>query len=460
MLYDQIARRKPVREGYLDHLLELGKVTREDADAIAAARREQLERELSVARSDEYRAPSDKFAGVWSGYAGGRDHDVEEADTAVPAKRLSAILAGLAGTPKGFHLHPKIERGLKQRREMAEGKRALDWSAGEALAFGSLVQDGVRVRLTGQDTARGTFTQRHSVLFDIEDGHTYTPLGNVAKDQAPFEVFNSPLSEVGVMGFEYGYSLESPDVLVLWEAQFGDFANAGQVIIDQFLAAAESKWRRLSGLVLLLPHGMEGQGPEHSSARLERFLSLAADDNMQIVYPTTPAQYFHVLRRQVLRRWRKPLVVMTPKSLLRNPEAISSLSDLAAGGFQRVIPDPVDGEVRRVLLCSGKVYYDLDRLRREIGRADVALVRVEQLYPWPEEALSGILAAHPGAQVVWVQEEPENMGAWRFVFATTRGVLGGRPLSVVCRPAAASPATGSGNSHRLEQNIVLVEALG
>jgi 2-oxoglutarate dehydrogenase E1 component len=288
---------------------------------------------------------------------------------------------------------------------MAEGERPLDWGAAEALAFATLVTEGTRVRLTGQDSGRGTFSHRHAVLHDYEDGKPYMPLCHLAADQAPIEVYNSCLSEVGVLGFEYGYSLDWPDGLVLWEAQFGDFANTAQVIIDQFIVSAEDKWKRLSGLVLLLPHGFEGQGPEHSSARLERFLALAAEENIQVVQPTTPAQFFHVLRRQVHRPWRKPLIVFTPKSLLRHPQATSTLAECADGRFQRVIPD-VRGQKKaaRVLLCTGKVYYELDKRRGELGLEDVAIVRIEQLYPLPDVYLHAALDHFDdGTRMLWAR---------------------------------------------------------
>jgi len=319
------------------------------------------------------------------------------------------------------------------------------------------------VRLSGQDSQRGTFSHRHAVIHDVVTDETYCALEHLASDQAPVEIYNSPLSEAGVLGFEYGYSLDCPDGLVMWEAQFGDFVNAAQVVIDQFIVSAEDKWNRLSGLTLLLPHGFEGQGPEHSSARLERFLLLSAKDNIQVVQPTTPAQLFHCLRRQVLRVWRKPLVVMTPKSLLRNPSCVSSLEDLATGEFQRVIPDtsgtpPAD--IRRVLLCTGKVAYELEKRRQELGRRDVAIVRMEQLYPLPRRQLEAVLTGcTPGTPVVWVQEEPENMGGWRFLRIHLGDTLAGQfPFTGVCRQSAASPATGSKKSHDLEQNELLTAA--
>jgi len=465
VLYRAIAKRKPVREGYLEHLLQLGGVTREEADGIAARRRELLEKELSEARSEKYIPRSQTLGGIWSGYYGGRESEAEEVSTGVKQERLSDLLEIQTKFPEDFHPHPKIERGVRVRREMAQGKRPLDWSGAEALAFASLAVEGIRVRLTGQDTARGTFSQRHAVLYDFEDGHTYTPLQHLSPDQAPVEIYNSPLSELGALGFEYGYSLDFPDGLVLWEAQFGDFCNAAQVIIDQFMTSAEEKWSRLSGIVLLLPHGFEGMGPEHSSARLERFLQLAANDNVQVVYPTTPAQYFHCLRRQALRRWRKPLVVMTPKSLLRHPRVVSSLEECAKGTFQRVIRDPRRNEAERfdrVILCSGKIYYELEQQRDKVGRNDVAILRIEQLYPLPEEILRLVLASFPdGTPVFWVQEEPENMGAWHYLQAKFGEKLFNRlPFAVVSRPESASPATGSGSSHKREQEQLLAAAFG
>ena len=461
-LYKAIRARPTVREAYLERLLELGEVTREEADKIAEERREELERELSVARSDDFTHQYQAFEGLWQGYVGGRDSKVDEADTGVPKERLSALLEAQTSVPDDFHLHPKIKRLVEARAEMAKGERPLDWAAAESLALASLLTEGQRVRLSGQDSERGTFSQRHAVLHDVEDGHTYMPLAHLAPEQAPVEIYNSPLSETGVLGFEYGYSLDMPDALVVWEAQYGDFVNAGQVIIDQFIASAEDKWRRLSGLVMLLPHGFEGSGPEHSSARLERFLMLAAEDNLQIVNPTTPAQYFHLLRRQVVRRYRKPLIVMTPKSLLRLPKVVSSLGDLAEGEFQRVLSDTETDprNVKRVLLCTGKVYYDLEKERENLGRDDVAILRLEQLYPLSEDALHAAFAPYADdTPVYWVQEEPENMGAWRFLRVTWgERLLGRLPFYGVSRPASASPATGSGSSHKLEQAELLKTA--
>jgi 2-oxoglutarate dehydrogenase E1 component len=459
MLYKAIDHRTSVHAAYLEQLLELGGVTRDEADKIVSLRREQLEQELSAARSDDFKNPGETPSGVWAGYLGGGEPP--PVATAVDRPRLSVLLESLGRVPAEFHPHPKLKRFLDARREMAGGDRPLDWSAAEALAFGSLVTEGVRVRMSGQDAARGTFSQRHAILHDYENGETYMPLAQLSAEQAPIEIYNSPLSETGVMGFEYGYSLDCPAGLVLWEAQFGDFCNAAQVIIDQFITSAEEKWRRLSGLVLLLPHGFEGMGPEHSHARLERFLASAADENIQVVNLTTPAQYFHCLRRQVLRRWRKPLVVMTPKSLLRNAQCVSTLEDCAAGEFQCVIADklPEGQAAERILLCSGKIYFDLLAERERLGRSDVAIVRVEQLYPLPVGDLRSALAPYAeGTPAYWVQEEPENMGAWRFIRVKFGHRLFDRfPLSGVSRPESASPATGSHSSHRLEQQILLTK---
>jgi 2-oxoglutarate dehydrogenase E1 component len=346
---------------------------------------------------------------------------------------------------------------------MARGKQPLDWGAAEALALASLAATGCRIRFTGQDTARGTFSHRHAVLHDVETGLTHTPLQHIDPQQATVDILNSPLSENGALGFEYGYSLNFPDGLILWEAQFGDFVNAAQVIIDQFITSGEDKWRRLSGLVLLLPHGFEGAGPEHSSARVERFLAQGAEDNIQVVVPSTPAQYFHLLRRQMLRSWRKPLVVLTPKSLLRHAGATSPLADCAQGRFQKVISDARGlalSKVNRVLICCGKLYYELESRRLELKRDDVAILRIEQLYPYPRAELESLLADCPdGTNVIWVQEEPENMGAWRYLRVTvSMQFLGRLPFSGICRPASASPATGSHSAHEIEQEELLQRA--
>jgi 2-oxoglutarate dehydrogenase E1 component len=463
ILYRAIKQRKPVREGYLEHLLKLQGITSDEADEIAVNRHDHLDEELSQATSHAYVVPSDTLRGDWTAYVGGFDRDVEEVDTSVDRDRLVELLEMQTMFPQDFHPHPKIESGIRHRQQMARGERPLDWAAGEALAFATLATEGKRVRLSGQDSERGTFSHRHAVLHDVENGRIYRPFQNLSPDQAPVDIYNSPLSETGVLGFEYGYSLDTPDGFVAWEAQFGDFWNAAQVIVDQFIAAAEDKWRRLSGITLLLPHGLEGQGPEHSSARLERFLELGADDNLQIVQPTTPAQLFHCVRRQVLRRWRKPLVVMTPKSLLRHPKVVSTLDEFATGRFERILADtnarPADA-VTRILMCSGKVYFDLERERERANRPDVAILRLEQLYPLNDETLEAALRSYrDGTPFYWVQEEPENMGAWPFLKLRFGDVVLGRwPLKGNSRLASSSPATGSHSSHKKEQEQLIAAA--
>jgi 2-oxoglutarate dehydrogenase E1 component len=477
VLYRAIAQRKSVREGYLDHLLQLGEVTREEADEIAAKRREALEKELSQSQKDVSGdgtkmisfAPVENNGNGARGatrptVVGGTEPAGDELQTGVPREKLAAMLEALSKVPEKFHVHPKLKKFLQACQQMAIGEHPLDWAAGEALAFASLATEDVRVRMSGQDSERGTFSHRHAVLHDYETGEKYFSLQHVPNGKAPVEIINSPLSETGVLGFEYGYSLDCPDALVLWEAQFGDFWNVAQPIVDQFIASGEDKWQQLSGVVLLLPHGFEGAGPEHSSARLERFLWLAADDNIQVVYPTTPAQYFHCLRRQALRSWRKPLAVMTPKSLLRHPKVISSLEDLSSGGFQRILRDTMVSPVaaKRILLCAGKVYYDLAEHREEIKREDVAIIRVEQLYPLRHELLERALEGYgEGTPAFWVQEEPENMGAWNFMKIQFGERLFNRfPFGGIARPVSATPATGSAKRHKQEQNEIIQRAFG
>ena len=463
-MYRAIEQRPTVRESYLNHLLQLGKITPADAGEIARRRQDILEAELTVARSEDYVHRPGTLESMWQGYLGQEECFVEDVPTGVEREQLTTCLARLVALPDNFHVHPKLRRVIQQRSATAAGSAPLDWATAELLALATLAADGYRVRFSGQDVQRGTFSQRHAVLHDVEDGQTHTPLQHISPHQAPVEIINSPLSEAGALGFEYGYSLVFPDGLVMWEAQFGDFANAAQVIIDQFIASAEDKWRHLSGLVMLLPHGFEGQGPEHSSARLERFLQLAAEDNLQIVVPSTPAQYFHVLRRQAVRRWRKPLVVFTPKSLLRHPAVVSPLDDCTQGRFRRVLPDALvpRGPVSKVLIASGKIYYDLLDARTKRERTDVALVRLEQFYPFPEAELAAVLKAHPEiTRVGWVQEEPENMGAWPFLrYRYGHKLLGRWDLDGISRPSSASPATGSSGAHRLEQQELMNEAFG
>jgi 2-oxoglutarate dehydrogenase E1 component len=379
--------------------------------------------------------------------------------TGVPFEELAEITQRVTTWPTPFTPHPKIARLMESRRTDVLERRSVDWSTAEALAFGSLLQGGASVRLSGQDSRRGTFSQRHAVLTDAKTGEPYFPLKSVAPDPAMFAVYDSLLSESAVLGFEFGFSLDEPHTLVLWEAQFGDFANGAQVIIDQFIVCSESKWQRSSGLVLLLPHGYEGQGPEHSSARMERFLQACAEDNIQLCNPTTPAQYFHVLRRQLARDFRKPLILMTPKSLLRHKQAVSPTEDLCTGHFRDVLDDPLEPvSARRVLLCGGKVYYDLADERAKLGRDDVAIVRIEQLYPFPAELLRRVLGRyHRAEQCVWVQEESMNMGGWTFIEPRLRAME--IPVQYVGRDASASPATGSHRIHAREQQDLVHAAL-
>jgi len=390
--------------------------------------------------------------------------------TAVNRQVLDRVIRGMTHFPENFHLHPKLRGFVERRRKALDEDVAIDWAFGEALAFGTLALEGTPVRLSGQDSGRGTFSQRHLAFYDSESGKRHVPLQHISPDQARFEVFDSSLSEYAVLGFEFGYSAADPLSLVIWEAQFGDFANGAQIMIDQFISCAESKWGQPSGLVMLLPHGFEGQGPEHSSARIERFLTLCAENNMQVANCTTPAQYFHLLRRQMYggpdrRGTRKPLVIFTPKSLLRHPRAVSTLRDFSAGGFFEFLGEtPAAGgpPVARVVFCSGKIYYDLLAAREERQAGHAALVRVEQLYPFAADQAAEILARYPeAAEVVWAQEEPRNMGPWRFMREQVQPLLDAtrREIRFVGRPESASPATGSGKRHQQEQAEIVNDAL-
>ncbi len=465
LLYEVIRQRKTVREGYLDYLLELGGIRREEAQKIKEQRSRVLDDELSMAQDPEYKLGGPRSGeGLWHGYRGGADRDSPEVETGVAKEKLAALLRKSTEIPPDFNIHKTLKRIFNNRLKMAAGEQPLDWGATETLTLASLAVEGSPVRFSGQDSGRGTFSHRHALLYDSQSGEVHVPLQHLAAGQAEVHVWDSPLSEVSVVGFEYGFSLDTPEGLNVWEAQFGDFSNCAQVIIDQFITSGEDKWRRLSSLVMLLPHGFEGQGPEHSSARLERFLNLAAEDNIQVVNLTTPAQFFHCLRRQVLRPWRKPLIVMSPKSLLRHPQAVSSMDQLAEGRFQRVIADDqVDpAGVKRVLLTSGKVYYELESARQEGERDDVAIVRLEQYYPLSTDLLEAALSPYAdGTPIVWVQEEPRNMGAWSFLLLRLSRQLFGRwPLEAVTRPESASPATGSAAAHKQEQARLIAEALG
>ncbi|MGE0155003.1 MAG: 2-oxoglutarate dehydrogenase E1 component [Reyranellaceae bacterium] len=467
LMYARIGRHPTVKEVYGRKLVEEKVLTQEDLAQIDNGFREKLESDFAAAAGYKPNK-ADWLEGKWAGLevASGDDR---RGNTAVSMDLLRQVGLAISDVPAERNINRKIVRQLGEKRKAIETGEGIDWATAEALAFGTLLAEGTPVRLSGQDSGRGTFSQRHSVLVDQTTEERYIPLNHVAGDQAQFEVIDSPLSEAGVLGFEYGYSLAEPNALVLWEAQFGDFANGAQVIIDQFIASGESKWARMCGLVMLLPHGYEGQGPEHSSARLERYLQLSAEDNWQVVNCTTPANYFHALRRQVRRNFRKPLVVMTPKSLLRHAEAVSKLVAMGPNTtFHRVLGETdklaPEAKVRRVVLCSGKVYYDLLAERRKRQVDDVAVIRVEQLYPFPMVTAGKELARYPNAEIVWCQEEPANMGAWHFVDRRIEHVLENighkakRPL-YVGRPEAASPATGLLRRHVKEQMELVDRAL-
>ena len=458
IMYEVIRRKPPAREIYARKLEEAGVATRDEGQKFMVARVQELEEVLERTRKAGLKRHISPLAGLWSQYRGGPDRGTPEANTSVPMEKLRDLLRTLSRVPQGFVPHEKIAKLLDARARLADGSgdEPFDWATGEHLAFATLLDEGTPVRFSGQDSRRGTFSHRHAVLKDQRSGRSYTPLANLREEQGVFEIFDSPLSEAGVLGFDYGFSLDTPDWLTCWEAQFGDFVNGAQVVIDQFISSAEDKWNRLSHVVLLLPHGFEGQGPEHSSARLERFLQLAAEDNIQICNLTTPAQLFHALRRQIVRPYRKPLVVMTPKSLLRHKHAVSTLRDLAEGSFQRIIPDDTVSpkKAKRVLLCSGKVYYDLLAARAEKKRDDVAILRIEQLYPLDDEHIKEALEPYPEARLFWVQEEPFNMGAWYFL----RARFHLRRIKCICREESASPATGSAAAHKLEQQRLVEEA--
>jgi len=465
LMYKAIREHPSILQIYNQKLAHEGSLKQDEIVAIERLIEQKLQENFQESASYKP-SKADWLAGKWEGFSP-KPRSEEPVFTGVKRETLVAIGTALTQVPQDFHLHPKLKRFLSERLQMVTGSKPIDWSMGEALAFGSLLVEGHHVRLSGQDSGRGTFSQRHAVLRDQETEGKYLSLNHLSPKQAHFEVWDSPLAEASVLGFELGYSLVEPRALVLWEAQFGDFSNGAQVIIDQFISAGESKWLRMSGLVMLLPHGYEGQGPEHSSARLERFLQLCAEDNMEVVNCTTPANYFHALRRQVHRNYRKPLIVMTPKSLLRHKLAVSTLNDFdTAKHFQEVIPDSLkpSSDFQRVVLCSGKVYYDLLEKREETNIKDIAIIRLEQLYPFPHDKLVEMLKPYKNADVVWCQEEPMNTGAWTYLDRRLEGVLmeakikADRPL-YVGRPEAASPATGLLSRHIFEQNLLVNQAL-
>jgi 2-oxoglutarate dehydrogenase E1 component len=429
-----------------------------DATPVSEAVRKEYEEEQTRARALKKQPHLRQLPGYWDPYVHGKYDPAYEVDTGLSREKLAELTDGLVRVPGGFHLHPKLAKLLEQRTEMGHGKRPADYGFAEALAFASLVQQGTPIRLTGQDSQRGTFNQRHAVLIDTQTEHNYLTLSHLSRQQAFCEIHNSPLSEAACVGFEYGFSRDYPEALVMWEAQFGDFANGAQVIIDQFLSASEDKWNLPTGLVLLLPHGYEGQGPEHSSARIERFLQLAAEDNLQICQPSNAAQYFHMLRRQALRKWRKPLVVFTPKSMLRHPDASSNIEDFSAPRFLPLVPDREIQDAKRILIASGKVGHELRGERRKRKDPSTAIFFLDQLYPLPRTEITAAITAHPNArEIVWVQEEPGNMGALFYVLPRLQRLAQEKGLRVrsVKRSASASPATGSAKAHELEQKTLL-----
>jgi 2-oxoglutarate dehydrogenase E1 component len=458
-MYGKIRQKSSYSTVYNEQLVLAGDLTVAEAEALDKQFEAKLQEALNEVRSGPAQYSGMRgFAGQWAGLVPHYSHAPVE--TGVPQETLQRIAASLTNLPENFQAHPKIIPIFKGWQQDLSERQVVYWPMAELLAFGSLLLEGIPVRLSGQDSRRGTFSQRHSVLYDARTGEPFSPLNTLAPDQAPYAAYDSLLSEAAVLGFEFGYSLDAPHTLVLWEAQFGDFANGAQVIIDQFVAASESKWQRDSGLVLLLPHGYEGQGPEHSSARLERYLQLCAEDNLQVCYPSTPAQYFHMLRRQMKRSFRKPLIVMTPKSLLRARAAFSPVEELIQGHFHEVLDDAtVDaGQVRRVLLCSGKIYYELAERRAQEKASHVAILRLEQLYPFPTELLTSVLKRyHSAEEWIWVQEESQNMGGWWFVEPRLRAL--GHDFEYIGRDASASPATGSHEVHAREQREVVDAAL-
>jgi 2-oxoglutarate dehydrogenase E1 component len=453
LLYRRIKEHPPLWEIYAD---DIGAT---DAAERAAKIKAEFEAAQKKAGSIKQKPTMRELPKYWDQYYGGRHQPEFEVETKLPGDELAELTGKLTTYPEGFHIHPKVKKLLEQRAEMGTGKRPVDYGMAEALAFASLVKGGVPVRMSGQDSRRGTFNQRHSVLIDIENENEYVPLENISEKQGRCEIYNSTLSEAGVLGFEYGYSRDYPESLVLWEAQFGDFANVAQAIVDQFISAGEAKWNLLSGVVMLLPHGYEGQGPEHSSARIERFLQLAAQHNIQIAQPSNASQYFHLLRRQALRHWRKPLVVFTPKSMLRHPDASSPIEDFTHKNFLNVIPDAEVGEADRILICSGKIGHELQAERKKRKDNSTAIVFLEQLYPFPEKELVAELDRHGSTgEIVWVQEEPANMGPLFNMLTRLRRIAGERSVLSVKRSASASPSTGSAKAHEVEQKTLITLA--
>lgn len=457
--YDFIKKKPSIRELYRDQLIKEGTIEKEVALALEEKFKKSLHEELEEFKLKKLLLYEEPFQGVWEKYKEGVNHDLFHThDTVVTIETLKHLSSRMSLIPNNFEIHPKVKKLFQERSEVIEKEGKIDWATAEALAFASLLKEGVSVRLAGQDSKRGTFSQRHSMWIDQKTGQSYIPLQHLEKNQGRFDVIDSPLSEYAALGFEFGYSLAHPDTLVLWEAQYGDFANGGQIVLDQYISSSEEKWQRYSGLTLLLPHGYEGQGPEHSSARMERYLQLAGNMNMQIVYPTTPAQYFHLLRRQVLRLIRKPLIVFTPKSVLRHPLNKSPLSDCAQGGFKEILDDEMrESNASYLLFCTGKIYYSLTEEREKSRRNDIAIIRIEQLFPFHSEAFKKITEKYQKCKrCFWVQEEPKNMGAWHYIFPLFHELLPkGISLEYIGRARRASPAAGSHSAHVREEKQII-----
>ena len=457
-MYARIAEHPRVSQIYTKQLLERGDIRQEEAEAIATIFQNQLQDALNTVKVKPAKLTRSRFAGVWSGISNTYTHDA--VDTGVSEAVLDQVGKAISTWPADFNIHPKIKTLAENRGKVISSRSRVDWALAELLAIGTLLVQGTPARLSGQDCRRGTFSQRHAYWYDIKSRQSYAPLDHIADGQSKFCVYNSPLSEAAVLGFDYGYSISEPKMLIIWEAQFGDFVNGAQVIIDQFLSSSESKWGRVSGLVMMLPHGQEGMGPEHSSARLERFLQACAEDNMQVAYCTTAAQHFHILRRQMMRTFRKPLILMTPKSHLRSKIASSDFQDFVGGRFREVLIDPSPKKAKRVVIGCGKVIHDLNERIAADKIEDVAVVRVEQLYPLHERMLKKVLSGFdPGVEYVWCQEEPQNMGAWTYISPALRHIIG-KDIRYAGREAAASPAPGSSALFQLEQEQLLSSALG
>ncbi len=459
LMYKKIKDRPSVRKLYMRQLIDEGVLAEDEEEKLANEFQERLQKAFEYVKEEKPDVEVQAFEDLWKGLQ--EPYSDEPVVTGVDHDLLLEVARAQTTVPEGFNLNPKVARQLPPKFEAVENRKSIDWSLAEALAFGTLLCEGTPVRLTGQDSGRGTFSQRHAIWQDMDTQEMYIPLLNIRSDQARFCVYNSPLNEAACLGFEYGYSLSEPRMLILWEAQFGDFSNGAQVIIDQFLVSSQSKWQRTSGLVMLLPHGYEGQGPEHSNAYLERYLMGCAENNIQVCNLTTPAQYFHVLRRQVKRPFRRPLIIMSPKSLLRHPRCQSPVQDFLKGHFLEVLDDPIPPKSpRRLVLCSGKLYYDLLEKREQGEVDDIAILRMEQFYPFPEELLHQIAEPYLGArEIVWAQEEPQNRGGWTFMYPRLQALFPKHRILYIGREASASPAVGSLRIHKMEQEEIVEQVI-